>query len=53
MKSRFSEHQIINILKLAVEIDTGISAHRVERILEQIAVWRGLPVSIRFDNGPE
>ena len=38
---------------LAVEIDTEISAQRVVRILDQIAVWRGLPVRIRFDNGPE
>lgn len=38
---------------LAVEIDTGISARRVVRILDQIAVWRGLPAKIRFDNGPE
>jgi len=38
---------------LAVEIDTGISAKRVVRILDQIAEWRGLPAQIRFDNGPE
>jgi len=39
---------------LAVEIDTSISAVRVVRILDQIAVWRGLPAArIRFDNGPE
>lgn len=38
---------------LAIEIDTGISAQRVIRILDQIAVWRGLPNRIRFDNGPE
>lgn len=38
---------------LAVEIDTDISAVRVIRILDQIAVWRGLPERIRFDNGPE
>ena len=38
---------------LAVEIDTGISAQGVMRILDQIAVWRGLPNRIRFDNGPE
>ena len=38
---------------LAVEIDSGISAVRVVRILDQIAVWRGLPERIRFDNGPE
>ena len=30
---------------LAVEIDTGISAQRVIRILDQIAVWRGLAQS--------
>lgn len=38
---------------LTVEIDTGISAQRVVRILDQIADWRGLPARIRFDNGPE
>jgi|SRR5215203_3451477 len=38
---------------LAVEIDTGISDQRVVRILNQIAVWRGFPAMIRFDNGPE
>ena len=38
---------------LTVEIDTGISAQRVVRILDRIAVWRGLPIKIRFDNGPE
>ena len=38
---------------LAVEIDTGISAQRVVRILDRIVVWRGLPKRIRFDNGPE
>ncbi len=38
---------------LAIEIDTGISAQRVVRILDQISVWRGLPARIRFDNGPE
>jgi putative transposase len=38
---------------LAVEIDTGISAVRVIRILDQIAARRGLPACIRFDNGPE
>lgn len=38
---------------LAIEIDTGISTQRVVRILDQVAVWRGLPKRIRFDNGPE
>lgn len=38
---------------LAIEVDSSISAHRVVRILDQIAAWRGLPERIRFDNGPE
>lgn len=38
---------------LAVEIDTGISAHRVVRFLDRIANRRGLPARIGFDNGPE
>jgi transposase InsO family protein len=38
---------------LAIEIDTGISANKVVRILDQIALWRGLPTRIRFDNKPE
>jgi len=38
---------------LAVEVDTGISARRVVRILDQIANWRGFPKRLRFDNGPE
>ncbi len=33
---------------LAVEIDTGISAQRVVRILDQIALWRGFPARIRW-----
>ena len=53
---RFGTFNVIddfNREALAVEIDTGISAQRVVRILDQIAVWRGLPNRIRFDNGPE
>jgi len=38
---------------LAMEVDTSISAKRVTRTLDQIAAWRGLPASIRVDNGPE
>ena len=38
---------------LAVEIDTGISANRVVRILDQSAHCRGFPARIRFDNKPE
>jgi len=38
---------------LAMEVDLSLSATRVIRILEQIIEWRGKPVSIRCDNGPE
>ena len=38
---------------LAMEIDTSIPAKRVTRTLDRIAEWRGLPASIRVDNGPE
>ncbi len=53
---RFRTFNVIddfNRQALAIEIDTGISAVRVVRILDQIAVCRGLPARIRFDNGPE
>lgn len=38
---------------LGIEIDTSLPAERVIRVMEQIAVWRGLPKAIRCDNGPE
>lgn len=38
---------------LALEADTSISGVRVAQILESVAVSRGMPVSIRSDNGPE
>lgn len=38
---------------LAIEVDTSLTAARVVRTLEQLAQWRGLPKSIRLDNGPE
>lgn len=38
---------------LAIEVDTSLPARRVTRTLDQIAEWRGLPASIRVDNGPE
>lgn len=38
---------------LAIEIDTSMPAKRVTRTLDRIAEWRGLPASIRVDNGPE
>lgn len=38
---------------LAIEIDLNLPASRVIRVLERIVAWRGLPVQIRMDNGPE
>jgi putative transposase len=38
---------------LALEVDTSIPGSRVVRVLEQLAVTRGLPDTIVTDNGPE
>lgn len=38
---------------LAIDIDFSLPADRVVRSLDQIIEWRGKPVSIRSDNGPE
>ena len=38
---------------LAIEIDFSLQAIRVITTLEQIIEWKGKPVSIRCDNGPE
>ena len=38
---------------LATEVDLSLPAARVIRALEQIIEWRGQPVAIRCDNGPE
>jgi putative transposase len=38
---------------LAAEVDTSLPAVRVVQVLEEIAMLRGLPDSITFDNGPE
>ena len=38
---------------LWIEIDTSLPAERVIRTLDMIASWRGYPVQIRMDNGPE
>ena len=38
---------------LVIEIATSIAAKRVIRTLEQLIDWRGKPVTIRVDNGPE
>ena len=38
---------------LGIEVDISLPALRVVRTLERIIEWRGKPMSIRVDNGPE
>jgi putative transposase len=38
---------------LAIEIDTSLPAERIVRVMDQLKEWRGLPMAIRCDNGPE
>ena len=38
---------------LGIEVDFSLPAERVIRALDQIIEWRGKPVAIRSDNGPE
>jgi len=38
---------------LAIEVDISLSALRMIRTLERIIEWRGKPMAIRGDNGPE
>ena len=38
---------------LAMEVDTSFAGQRVTRVLDGIIAERGLPQSIRCDNGPE
>jgi putative transposase len=38
---------------LAIEVDTSLPATRVVRVLDQVAMWRGYPIKMRMDNGPE
>jgi len=38
---------------LAIEVDFSLPAERVVRTLNQIISWRGKPLAIRVDNGPE
>lgn len=38
---------------LGLDVDTSLSSQRVTRTLEQIIFERGMPGSIRCDNGPE
>lgn len=38
---------------LGVEVDLSLPSERVIRTLEQIIEWRGKPIALRCDNGPE
>lgn len=38
---------------LAIEVDRSIDADGVVDVLERLALTRGAPVYVRFDNGPE
>jgi putative transposase len=38
---------------LGIEVDVSLPAERVVRSLDRIIEWRGLPIAIRVDNGPE
>ncbi len=38
---------------LAIEIDRGLSAERVKRVLDRVVARRGYPRKLRIDNGPE
>jgi len=37
----------------AIEVDTGISSRKVTRTLERVILQRGMPRTLRCDNGPE
>ena len=38
---------------LGIEVDFSLPSGRVIRSLEQIIEWRGKPLALRCDNGPE
>lgn len=53
---RFRILNVMDVLSreaLACEVDTSLPAARVVRVLDEIALARGYPASIRLDNGPE
>ena len=53
------QFRLLNILDdfnregLGIEIDFSLPAERVVRALNRIIEWRGKPLAIRVDNGPE
>ena len=54
--SRFRTFNVIDDFNrecLAVEIDTSITGRRLIRVFERLRQERGLPETLRVDNGPE
>ncbi len=54
--SRFRTFNVIDDFNrecLAVEIDTSITGRRLIRVFERLKYERGLPETLRVDNGPE
>ena len=53
------QFRLLNVLDdfnregLGIEVDFSLPAERVVRFLNQIIEWRGKPLAIRMDNGPE
>lgn len=53
------QFRLLNVLDdfnregLGIEVDLSLPAERVVRSLNQIIEWRGKPLAIRVDNGPE
>lgn len=53
------QFRLLNVLDdfnregLGIEVDFSLPAERVVRALDQIIEWRGKPMAIRVDNGPE
>lgn len=53
------QFRLLNVLDdfnregLGIEVDFSLPAERVVRSLNQIIEWRGKPLAIRIDNGPE
>lgn len=53
------QFRLLNVLDdfsregLGIEVDFSLPAERAARRLNQIIEWRGKPLAIRVDNGPE